>query len=128
MLHQDCRGGCDLMAMKNSGKFLFAIALGAMAGCAGHVPGGEGTSGTSQNGGGTDQKAAQQPDTKGRHFEEPGELDKLLDNKPIALAAVKPASQSAPATASSAPTKAVSKGNGSFRIQVGAESDVDAAQ
>jgi hypothetical protein len=64
-----------------------------------------------------------------KRFEEPGELDKLLDAKPIALAAVKPASQSVPGGA--APAKApepVSKGKGSFRIQVGAESDVDAAQ
>ncbi|MDQ3002330.1 MAG: SPOR domain-containing protein, partial [Fibrobacterota bacterium] len=55
--------------------------------------------------------------------------DKLLDAKPIALAAVKPASQgsqtgSGAVKASEPPTK--TKGN--FRIQVGAESDVDAAQ
>ncbi|GEM_PF-1818895 len=64
-----------------------------------------------------------------KRFEEPGELDKLLDAKPIALAAVKPASQGAPA-GSAAPKgpETVSKGKGNFRIQVGAESDVDAAQ
>ena len=63
----------------------------------------------------------------GRKFQEPGELDKLLDAKPIALAAVKPASQATPAaTASKAPEPAKAKGN--FRIQIGAESDVDAAQ
>lgn len=63
----------------------------------------------------------------GRKFQEPGELDKLLDAKPIALAAVKPASQGTPAAAAAkAPEPAKAKGN--FRIQIGAESDVDAAQ
>lgn len=68
-----------------------------------------------------------------KRFEEPGELDKMLDAKPIALAAVKPASQSSP-TAAAAPksaeptASAPSKGKGNFRIQVGAESDLDAAQ
>jgi hypothetical protein len=61
-----------------------------------------------------------------RHFEEPGEIDKLLDAKPIALAAVKPASQAQAAAKAAAPEPA--KGKGNFRIQVGAESDVDAAQ
>jgi len=64
----------------------------------------------------------------GRKFQEPGELDKLLDAKPIALAAVKPASQAplAATPAAKAPEPAKAKGN--FRIQIGAESDVDAAQ
>ena len=64
-----------------------------------------------------------------KRFEEPGELDRLLDAKPIALAAVKPASQavSGGSGAAKAP-ESTSKGKGSFRIQVGAESDVDAAQ
>jgi septal ring-binding cell division protein DamX len=62
-----------------------------------------------------------------RSFEPPGELDKVLDAKPIALAAVKPASQGqAAASASKSPEPA--KGRGNFRIQIGAESDVDAAQ
>ncbi len=64
----------------------------------------------------------------GKRFEEPAELDKLLDAKPIALAAVKPASQSQPGGASPKAAEPASKGKGNFRIQVGAESDVDAAQ
>jgi hypothetical protein len=62
-----------------------------------------------------------------RNFEPPGELDKMLDAKPIALAAVKPASQGQAASASSK-TPEPAKGRGNFRIQIGAESDVDAAQ
>ena len=63
-----------------------------------------------------------------RKFEEPGELDRALDAKPLALPAVKPASQiqAASAAASKAPEPA--KGKGNFRIQIGDESDVDAAQ
>ena len=61
-----------------------------------------------------------------RTFGEPGDLDKLLDAKPIALAAVKPVSQAPAAAAPKAPEPARGKGN--FRIQIGAESDVDEAQ
>jgi septal ring-binding cell division protein DamX len=55
----------------------------------------------------------------------------MLDAKPMALPAVKPASQApaagaAGAAAAKAPEPA--KGKGNFRIQIGAESDVDAAQ
>lgn len=63
-----------------------------------------------------------------RNFEPPGELDKALDAKPIALAAVKPASQGQAASASAARVPEPAKGKGNFRIQIGAESDVDAAQ
>jgi septal ring-binding cell division protein DamX len=63
-----------------------------------------------------------------RNFEPPGELDKVLDAKPIALAAVKPAAQGQTATASAAKAQEPAKGRGNFRIQIGAESDVDAAQ
>jgi septal ring-binding cell division protein DamX len=74
--------------------------------------------------------ASSEPSKGGRKFEEPGELDKMLDAKPMALAAVKPAIQAAPAapaTAAKAPEMAA-PGKGKFRIQIGAESDVDAAQ
>lgn len=62
----------------------------------------------------------------GRKFEEPGDLDRMLDAKPMDMPAVKPASQvlAVAATQSQDPAK----GKGSFRIQIGAESDVDAAQ
>jgi hypothetical protein len=65
-----------------------------------------------------------------KKFQEPEELDKLLDAKPIALAAVKPASQAGSAASgnSKTPDAAVAKGKGNFRIQVGAENDLDAAQ
>lgn len=62
-----------------------------------------------------------------RKFEEPGELDRALDAKPLALPAVKPASQ-IQASGSAAKTPEPAKAKGNFRIQIGAESDVDAAQ
>jgi hypothetical protein len=75
-----------------------------------------------------EQPAAAAP-APGRCFEEAGELDKMLDAKPIALAAVRPAGQAGttPTPTAKAPD-AVVKGKGNFRLQIGAESDVDAAQ
>ena len=64
----------------------------------------------------------------GRRFEEPGELDKVLDAKPMALPAVKPATQASAGTPAAAKTPEPAKTKGNFRIQIGAESDVDAAQ
>jgi septal ring-binding cell division protein DamX len=68
-------------------------------------------------------------------FEEPGELDRMLDAKPHALPAVKQASPAAasPASAVGAKTAAAAPaagapGTGKFRIQVAAENDFDAAQ
>jgi hypothetical protein len=61
-----------------------------------------------------------------RKFSEPTELDKMLDAKPIALAAVK-----APGGEAASPVKPLTStqsGKGRFRIQISAESDVDAAQ
>jgi septal ring-binding cell division protein DamX len=107
-----------------------ALALAwALSGCAG----------ISQRGGETAREGSEesaQPASRqdeapvpSKRFEEPGELDKLLDAKPIAMAAVKPASQAAPSGPGAAKSaEPISKGKGSFRIQVGAESDVDAAQ
>jgi len=66
--------------------------------------------------------------SSGRKFQEPGELDKLLDAKPMALAAVKPATQGMPGPAAATKAPEPAKGRGNFRIQIGAESDVDAAQ
>lgn len=60
-------------------------------------------------------------------FEEPGDLDRLVDAKPLPLAAVKPVSTGSPASPGKAAPEAAS-GKGRFRIQVGAESDIDAAQ
>lgn len=105
------------------------LMTGALSGCAGIAKrGGEDVQAGSET---AREPAAGQPESspQSRKFEEPGELDKLLDAKPIALAAVRPASQSVP-SGSAAPKapEPVSKGKGNFRIQVGAESDVDAAQ
>lgn len=61
-----------------------------------------------------------------KKFEEPGELDKMLDAKPIALMAVKPAVTFSPAAGAGAGP--AESGRGNFRLQIGAESDVDAAQ
>ena len=117
-----------------AGAFLPALAAAlmvwALSGCAGTARHGEEEA--------QPNAAAAQPSASGsgdasvpsKKFAEPGELDKLLDAKPIALAAVKPASQStASASVSKTAEPAISsKGKGNFRIQVGAESDVDAAQ
>lgn len=60
-------------------------------------------------------------------FEQPGELDRLVDAKPLPFPAVKTESHvgtaAAARTASDAPS-----GKGRFRLQVGAENDIDAAQ
>ena len=105
----------------------FLACLWLLAGCAAPGPRDEGPRADETPPG----EMAGRPDASapaaGKRFEEPGELDRMLDSKPIALAAVKPASQSQPGTAAKAP-EPVSKGRGNFRIQVGAESDVDAAQ
>jgi septal ring-binding cell division protein DamX len=97
-----------------------------------------GCGGTAPRAGATVQEGSSEPlqasgsqatvPTASKRFEEPGELDKLLDAKPIALAAVKPASAAQPSGAAAKSPDPVSKGKGNFRIQVGAESDVDAAQ
>lgn len=101
-----------------------------LTGCAGISP-----SGNSGAGAEADQAApavagapAAEPSKSGRKFEEPGEIDKMLDAKPITLAAVKPATPAAPlATAQTkVPEKAMAT-KGSFRLQIGAESDMDAA-
>jgi SPOR domain len=63
----------------------------------------------------------------GNKLLEPGELDKLLDEKPIALAAVKTTLHSG-SGAQAKLSEPVSTGRGKFRIQIGAESDMDAAQ
>lgn len=103
--------------------------VSAISGCAGVAGrGGDdsrtGSEETSQTASG--QEPASVP---AKQFEEPGELDKLLDAKPIALAAVKPASQGAQTgTGTAKASEPPAKGKGNFRIQVGAESDVDAAQ
>lgn len=70
-------------------------------------------------------RAHVQPSEAGR-FEEPGELDKMLDSRPIAFAAVKSAAPASAAVPSKTPAEA--GGRGRFRIQVGAENDIDAAQ
>jgi SPOR domain len=106
---------------------LIGVAGMLLAGC-GLLPplGGSGDKGTRTDPDAADHAAAVQPTPAGR-FEEPGELDRLVDAKPINLAAVKPmAAAGSPALAKS-PTE-VSTGRGRFRIQVGAENDIDAAQ
>lgn len=102
------------------------LGMWLLAACAAPGPRNDGPSGNEPAGreqaAGSDAAAP----AVGKRFEEPGELDKLLDSKPIALAAVKSAAQSQ-AAAPKAP-EPVTKGRGNFRIQVGAENDVDAAQ
>jgi len=114
------------LAMSVAG-LAFVACLWFLAGCAAPGPRGE-SDGANESPAG---ELAGGPDATvpaaGKRFEEPGELDRMLDSKPIVLAAVKPASQAQTGMAAKAP-EAVAKGRGSFRIQVGAESDVDAAQ
>lgn len=111
---------------RRAGYLAAAACLWLLAGCAAPRPQDEAMG----PGNGPDQEqsgtAASAP-AGAKRFEEPGELDKLLDSKPIALAAVKPAAQSQGGSASKV-QEPVAKGRGTFRIQVGAESDVDAAQ
>jgi hypothetical protein len=104
--------------------------VSAFSGCAGVASrGGEDSRAGSEE---TSQTASGQEEASvpAKQFEEPGELDKMLDAKPIALAVVKPASQGSQAGAGASPkvSEQPAKGKGNFRIQVGAESDVDAAQ
>ncbi len=103
-----------------------AWALG-LAGC-GMLPprGGDPAGSAGQVNEGGMREAAAQPVPAGR-FEEPGELDQLVDARPMALPTVKMQSTAGGA----GPVKAVaevSQGKGRFRIQVGAENDIDAAQ
>jgi septal ring-binding cell division protein DamX len=112
------------------GKPILALALAwALAGCGGLAPRGGGDAQPDPDERAQTSQGQEETPATSKRFEEPGELDKLLDAKPIALAAVKPASHSTSAGAGSAKSaEPVSKGKGNFRIQVGAESDVDAAQ
>lgn len=122
--------------MKSSGfrwaLLCLPVALAwALSGCAGNFPAERTGAGpdTQENAPAVSGTPAAEPSKSGKKFEETGELDKMLDAKPIALAAVKPASQGSPAgaTQAKAPEKA-SAGKGNFRLQIGAESDIDAAQ
>ncbi len=105
----------------------------ALSGCAALSPTGKSSAGfgsdTEENTPAVAGSHVGEPSKGGRKFEEPGELDKLLDAKPITLAAVKPASQAAPTGASQAkaPTEKAAAVKGNFRLQIGAESDMDAA-
>jgi len=92
------------------------------------------------------QAPATEAPKSGKKLVAPTELEKLLDAKPITLAAVKPAGAASTSTTSSAngnsngngnstinngATKSSEKsstGKGNFRLQIGAESDIDAAQ
>lgn len=87
------------------------------------------------------QAPATEAPKSGKKLAEPTEFEKLLDAKPIALAAVKPAGTASNASASSSSASArttnngatkssekTSSGKGNFRLQIGAESDIDAAQ
>ena len=107
-----------------------ALALAwALAGCGGMFPRGDGSSQSEPEEAVEAPQRREEAPATSKPFEEPGELDKLLDAKPIALAAVKPAAQATPSGPGAAKSaEPVSKGKGNFRIQVGAESDVDAAQ
>lgn len=117
-------------AMKRGWKPVLALAIAwAMAGCGGIGPRGSGDAEPGPDESAQVSQGREEAPATSKRFEEPGELDKLLDAKPIALAVVKPSSQSTPAGAgASKAAEPVTKGKGNFRIQVGAESDVDAAQ
>ena len=117
-------------AKLRGGYGLLAVALAwALAGCGGMVPRGGGNAQSDPDEVVEAPQRREEAPASSKRFEDPGELDKLLDAKPIALAAVKPASQATPSGAGTGKsTEPVSKGKGNFRIQLGAESDVDAAQ
>ncbi len=105
-----------------------------LGGCANQMSQSKGGSGSE---GGTRPKVAGAPVTEisngEKKFSEPDELDKLLDAKPMVLASVKPASQATPTNGSggiseSKNPEVASTGKAKFRIQISAESDIDAAQ
>jgi hypothetical protein len=77
--------------------------------------------------GGAEPGPAQEHPTPAGRFEEPGELDRLVDAKPLPFPAVKTAAQPGTATPARVAPEATT-GKGRFRIQVGAENDIDAAQ
>ena len=110
-------------AMKRGWKPVLVLAMAwTLAGCGGIGPRGGGDAEPGPEESAQVSQSREEAPASSKRFEEPGELDKLLDAKPIALAVVKPASQSTPAGAG--PSKAaepMSKGKGNFRIQVGAE-------
>ncbi len=82
-----------------------------------------------ENGSSMASPGKQDPSNGNKRFEEPGELDKLLDAKPLALTAVKLNSTSSSSTGMAGkPTEMAVPGRGKFRIQIGSESDMDAAQ
>lgn len=116
--------------MKRGWKPALALAIAwTLAGCGGIGPRGGGDAEPGPEESAQVSQSREETPASSKRFEEPGELDKLLDAKPIALAVVKPASQATSAGAGASKTaEPVSKGKGNFRIQVGAESDVDAAQ
>jgi hypothetical protein len=129
-MHQGRNGFSPSIAAGGFFRFLSlgAILILAFSGCGGMAPrGGETVQEGAEESAQPSAGQAEVP-TASKRFEEPAELDKLLDAKPIALAVVKPASQSQPAGSAAKSPEPVSKGRGNFRIQVGAESDVDAAQ
>jgi hypothetical protein len=129
-VQQDCNRVFPSLAAARFFRFLSlgAVLILALTGCGGLAPrGGEMVKEGSEESSQPSVGQAEVP-TASKRFEEPGELDKLLDAKPIALAAVKPASQAQPTGSVAKSADPVSKGRGNFRIQVGAESDVDAAQ
>lgn len=106
-----------------------ALLLGVLAGCAGMAK-------HREEGAGSRTEDARQPVSaptevpiESKSFAPPGELDKLLDAKPIAMAPVQPAAMAVPSGAGiPKAAEPANKARGNFRIQVGAESDVDAAQ
>lgn len=114
--------GLDLPA---AGAVL-ALALG-LAGCGLLPPRGDAPTGSvdreSEAG---PASASAQPAAAGR-FAEPGELDRLVDARPMALPPVRTqATASGPGSVKT--VSEASQGKGRFRIQVGAENDIDAAQ
>jgi SPOR domain len=131
------RGSTPIAGNRRSGlAALFApvpatfLAAFLLSGCAGILPIKHSDDTPPENSPTSSQTASGGAEVSGssKRFEEPGELDRLLDAKPIALAAVKPASQGSAGAASVKAPEPVAKGKGNFRIQIGAESDLDAAQ
>ncbi len=105
------------------------LALSMWMGCAGFGPTGKSGNANSDADGNDTHAAAAQSAAVSKGADEPTELDRMLDAKPITLAAVKPANTGT-ATAATTPAAPVAApaGKAKFRLQIGAESDVDAAQ
>lgn len=118
---------CAATRLVSAGAAGFFLSAALLAGCGLLPPSGGSREPDPRGDSDASPKPAAVQQADAGRFEEPGEFDRLADAKPIALPAVKPAASVGSTAPGKAPAEA-SAGKGRFRIQVGAENDIDAAQ